>query len=59
MVKIVYKHWKTGEVLEVIGEILPHLNNEKSDRFIVRLAYGKYEDILKETVIRVESISRM
>lgn len=59
MVKIIYKHWKTEEVLEVIGEMLPHLNNEKSDRFIVRLAYGKYEDILKETVIRVESISRM
>tara|TARA_B100002019_G_scaffold284075_1_gene291257 strand:- start:1332 stop:1511 length:180 start_codon:yes stop_codon:yes gene_type:complete len=59
MVKIIYKHWKSGEILELIGTMPEHLNNEQSDRFIIRTDYGKYEDILKHTVVRIESISGM
>ena len=57
MVRVVFKHWKSGELLEVIGEMPPQYNNDVSDRFIVRTPDGHYEDIIKETVVRVEADS--
>lgn len=55
MVKVVFKHWKTGEVLEVVGTMPQELNNGFSDRLIIVKEDGEYEDVIKETIIRVES----
>ena len=35
------------------------LNNGKSDRLIIMKADGNFEDVLKSTVVRIESISSM
>ena len=55
MVKVIFKHWKTGEVLEVVGEMPQALNNGSSDRLVLIKEDGEYEDVIKETIIRVES----
>ena len=52
MVKILFKHWKTGQVLEVSGEIL--FDHPQSDRIVVRQEDGELEDIIKETIISIE-----
>lgn len=54
MVKITYKHWTKGHELEIIGVMPTHLNNRISDRFIIKTLSGEFEDIIKDTVIRVE-----
>ena len=52
MIKILYKHWKTGVVLEVSGEIL--FDRPDSDRLVVRREDGTNEDIIKATIISIE-----
>jgi hypothetical protein len=52
MTKILFKHWKSGQVLEVSGEIL--FDHPQSDRVVVRTEDGGLEDIIKETIISVE-----
>ena len=52
MIKILYKHWKTGVVLEVSGEIL--FNRPDSDRLVLRKEDGTFEDIIKSTIISIE-----
>ena len=59
MVKVIYKHWTKGHILEVIGVMPKELNNGSSDRLIVMKDDGSFEDVLKSTVVRIESISRM
>lgn len=49
VVKVVYKHWKTGKELEVTGKIIPI--NENSDRIVVLCENGVYEDIIRDTII--------
>lgn len=49
VVKVVYKHWKTGKELEVIGKLIPI--NENSDRIVVLCEDGVYEDIIRDTII--------
>ena len=34
MHKIIFKHWQTGEQLEVTGSIDPQLNHPSSDRLV-------------------------
>ena len=51
MHKIIFKHWQTGEPLEVIGNIDPQLNHTSSDRLVVTKPDGSFEDIIKTTVI--------
>jgi len=48
-----FKHWKTGEILEVKGEIPTTLNNPKSDRIVILNSKGWYEDIIKNTIVSV------
>lgn len=55
MLKITYKHWKKEKILEVVGTMPPELNNGSSDRLVVLTQDGTFEDVLKDTVIRVES----
>ena len=57
MVKVTYKHWKTGKELEVIGTMPPQYNNGISDRILVKTRDGSFEDVLKSTIIRVEEWS--
>tara|TARA_Y100000389_G_scaffold149724_1_gene149146 strand:+ start:2093 stop:2272 length:180 start_codon:yes stop_codon:yes gene_type:complete len=57
MVKVTYKHWKTGKELEVIGTMPPQFNNGISDRILVKTANGSFEDVIKSTIIRVEEWS--
>jgi len=52
--KITFKHWKTGEVLTVEGEVPTTLNNSKSDRIVVLKSKGCYEDIIKETILSID-----
>ena len=56
MFKVVYKHWRKEEVLEVVGTMPPEINNGNSDRLVVLTQDGKYEDVLKSTLIRIENI---
>lgn len=49
-----FKHWKTGEELEVTGEVPTTINNPKSDRIVVLKSKGCYEDIIKETIVSVQ-----
>ena len=57
MIRVVYKHWKSGKLLEVVGEMPQQYNNDISDRFVVKTTDGTYEDIIKETVVRIEADS--
>ena len=52
-VKIVYKHWKSGKNLEVVGTLPRALNNQSSDRFVVQRENGTLEDIIKSTVLQI------
>jgi len=56
MVKVKYRHWKTGEELWVIGKMLEY-NNPQSDRIIVKTDEGHYEDIIKTTIIEIKELS--
>ena len=56
MVKITYKHWTKDKVLEITGNMPTHLNNNLNDRYVVQTSDGKYEDVIKETVISIEDI---
>jgi hypothetical protein len=49
------KHWKKGTTLEVIGTMPPELNNGNSDRLVVKTLDGDFEDVLKSTLIRIET----
>jgi hypothetical protein len=59
MVKVVYKHWKKEKTLEVVGTMPPELNNGSSDRLVVKTIDGKFEDVLKSTIIRVEDYAEI
>ena len=59
MIKIIYKHWTKGHTLEVECTMPKELNNGKSDRLIIMKPDGNFEDVLKSTVVRIESISSM
>jgi len=49
MVKIIFKHWKTGELLEIVGQVL--YDNPASARLVVQTPSGKLEDIIKSTIV--------
>lgn len=51
-----YRHWKTNEHLVAFGEIPEELNNNDSDRLVVKLQDGRYEDIIKSTIIQVKKV---
>jgi hypothetical protein len=54
MVKVTYKHWKTGKELEVIGTMPTQYNNGISDRILVEKPDGSLEDVIKSTIVKVE-----
>jgi hypothetical protein len=52
---IKYKHWKKEDVIyDIIGEIVHCKPN--SDRIVVKLESGEFEDIIKDTIILKEEI---
>jgi hypothetical protein len=53
--KFTFKHYKTGELIEVIGEEIPRYNHPSSDRMIVLdLETNRMVDIIKDTIVSVE-----
>lgn len=52
MKNISFKHWKTGEILNRTGEIL--VFNTQSEKLILKLEDGSFEDIFKNTIIKIE-----
>ena len=56
MVKVTFKHWKSGEYIDIIGEMPDKLNNNTSDRFVIVKEDGTYEDIIKSTVVKIETL---
>lgn len=48
--KIWYEHYKTKEKLYVEGQVIYGESND-SDRIVVELDDGSYEDIIKSTII--------
>lgn len=54
MIKILYKHWKTGVVLEVTGTV--RFDNPQSDRIIVEQEDGTFEDIIRSTIISMKNL---
>ena len=57
VVKVTYKHWKSGKILEVIGTMPEQYNNGISDRILVQKPDGSFEDVIKTTIVRVEEWS--
>jgi len=51
--KITFKHYKTGEVLTIVGILPKELNHPQSDRYVVRSGMT-IVDIIKSTVISIE-----
>jgi len=56
MLKITYKHWKKDKTLEIIGTLPQALNNGSSERLVVKLPNGLYEDVIKNTIITIEEV---
>jgi len=55
MVKIIFKHWKTGKHLQEVGTI--EHDHPDSDRLVLkRLGDGQFVDIIKNTIIVKEAI---
>ena len=55
MVKIIFKHWKTGKHIQEIGTI--EHDRPDSDRLVLRRAGdGKLVDIIKETIVIKEIV---
>ena len=57
VVKVTYKHWKTGKILEVGGTMPKQYNNGMNDRILVQKPDGSFEDVIKTTIVRVEEWS--
>ena len=56
-VVITFKHYKTGELIEMKG-ILPEVYNpENSDLYVLLKQDGTLEDIRKETVVKFEYVN--
>jgi len=54
MVEVIYKHWKKDKTLSVKGVILDNVRPE-SERIVVKTEDGKYEDVLKSTIIEIKT----
>ena len=50
-VRLIYKHWSKDKELEVTGTLPEDLNNPASDKFVVQLEDGSYEDVIKSTLV--------
>lgn len=55
--KITFKHWKTGELLEIVCSDTGLPDNPGSERIVVYDVVNKqYEDIIKDTIVSIEDI---
>jgi hypothetical protein len=51
IVEVKFKHWKSGDILTRFGKIVH--NNSQSDRIVMQLDNGKYEDIIRDTIVEI------
>ena len=56
VVKVTYKHWKTGKILEVVGTMPKQYNNGMNDRILVQKPDGSFEDVIKTTIVIIVSL---
>jgi hypothetical protein len=55
--KFTFKHWKSGDIIEIVGEEIPRYNHPSSDRLIViEHETNKMHDIIKNTLVKVEEV---
>ena len=55
MVKIIFKHWKTGKHIQEVGTIVH--DHPESDRLVLKKAgTGEFIDIIKETIVIKEIV---
>ena len=54
MIKIIFKHWKTGEHIVEVGHLM--YNHPGSDRLVLKKADGTFVDIIKSTIIVKEDV---
>ena len=55
--KVVYSHWKdANNHLTIHGDLPDHLNNDSSDKIVVRRHDNYFMDIRKESIISVEQV---
>lgn len=55
-IKVKFKHWKTGKLLEVSGHKVTYNSCSQSDRYILLKENGTYEDIIKATIVDIQEI---
>jgi len=53
--RIVFKHYRTGEKLTIIGTLPKELNNPQSERYVVQSGM-QLVDVIKSTVLSIEDI---
>ena len=53
--RIVFKHYRTGEKLTVIGTLPKELNHPQSERYVVRSGMTLV-DVIKSTVLSIEDV---
>ena len=53
--RIKFKHYKTGEVLTIVGTLPKELNHPQSDRYLVRSGMT-IVDAIKSTVVSIEEV---
>lgn len=56
MKRVKFKHWKTDEPLEIVGEQVIYNANSRGDRYIFKKENGTYEDIIVSSVISIEDL---
>ena len=54
-VKVIYKHWKSGNELSVTGKMVSWMN-ENSERIVIEKETGEFEDIIKETIVSIQEL---
>jgi hypothetical protein len=53
-VRITFKHYENGKLLEMQGVLPEEYNSDRSDFFILKKYDGSLEDIRKNTVVEFE-----
>jgi hypothetical protein len=55
VVKVIFSHWTSGNELTAQGKLLH--SHPQSERIVIIKEDGTHEDILKNTIIKMEEIN--
>ena len=56
MKKVKFKHYRTGEEIIVCGIIKENFNNDQSDYLFLEKDNGRFEAIIKTTILSIEDM---